>query len=189
MPDEKEDAGFKVVDRRPFAPDGSARTDSHTDSRTESRTESRAKPAEPAPPEAPPQPKPAPEPPAASGPSNLAETGRAAPDEFAESDSLESREDFGLEGGADSGEYSGFETLISYLGTTAMFQMGLVAGPGGQRIPADLLNARNTIDMIEVLERKTRGNLTPDEGRLLEDVLYELRLAYVEVERRDLKPK
>jgi len=94
-----------------------------------------------------------------------------------------------LEGGAESGDYSGFETLVSYLGTTAMFQMGLVAGPGGQRIPADLTNARNTIDMIEVLERKTRGNLTPDESRLLEDVLYELRLAYVEVERRGARPK
>jgi len=172
MPDEKEDSGFKVVDRRPFASDGSV------------RSEPAAAPA------VPPQP-PEPPAPAASGPATPA--GPASPEsarqEVEESAALESREDFGLEGGAESGEYSGFETLVSYLGTTAMFQMGLVAGPGGQRIPSDLINARNTIDMIEVLQRKTRGNLTPDESRLLEDVLYELRMAYVEVERRGARPK
>jgi hypothetical protein len=174
MPDEKEDSGFKVVDRRPFASDGSVRSE----------------PA--AAPSVPPQQEPF-EPPAsaASGPATSAgpASPESAPPEFEESAALESREDFGMEGGAESGEYSGFETLVSYLGTTAMFQMGLVAGPGGQRIPSDLINARNTIDMIEVLERKTRGNLTPDESRLLEDVLYELRMAYVEVERRSARPK
>lgn len=174
MPDEKEDTGFKVVDRRPFASDGSV------------RSESGPAPLEPAPEPSPPSP-----PPAASGPVTAEDSPGPAPsgEEFGEPAPLESREDFGLEGGAEAGDYSGFETLVSYLGTTAMFQMGLVAGPGGQRIPADLINARNTIDMIEVLERKTRGNLTPEESRLLEDVLYELRLAYVEVERRGARPK
>jgi hypothetical protein len=174
MPDEKEDAGFKVVDRRPFASDGSV------------RSEPSAAPVEP-----PPQPAGETAPPAASEPVTAADSPGPGPagDEFGGSEGLESREDFGMEGGAEAGDYSGFETLVSYLGTTAMFQMGLVAGPGGQRIPADLINARNTIDMIEVLERKTRGNLTADESRLLEDVLYELRLAYVEVERRGARPK
>jgi hypothetical protein len=174
MPDKKEDAGFKVVDRRSFATDGTVRSEPDA--------------AASAPP---PQQAPEAQPPAASGPATAA--GPAGPgtarEEFEESSALESREDFGVEGGAEAGEYSGFETLVSYLGTTAMFQMGLVSGPGGQRIPADLINARNTIDMIEVLERKTQGNLTPDEARLLEDVLYELRVAYVEVERRGARPK
>jgi len=84
--------------------------------------------------------------------------------------------------GAD--ELSGFDTLVSYLGTTAMFQLGLMAGPGGERIPPDLANARRTIEMLEVLEQKTRGNLTASEIRLLEDVLYELRMGFVEVEKR-----
>lgn len=175
MPEEKEDTGFKVVDRRPFASDGSVRPESNA-----------------APAEAPPQPASEATPPAAaSGPARPAASPRTGPagEESGEPEALESREDFGMEGGAEAGDYSGFETLVSYLGTTAMFQMGLVAGPGGQRIPADLLNARNTIDMIEVLERKTRGNLTADESRLLEDVLYELRLAYVEVERRGARAK
>jgi len=81
-------------------------------------------------------------------------------------------------------EMSGFETLVSYLSTKAMFQLGLIPGPGGERIPADLMNARRTIDLLAVLEEKTRGNLTANEQRLLEDVVYELRLSYVEVEKR-----
>ncbi len=81
----------------------------------------------------------------------------------------------------------GFETLVSYLSTTAMFQLGLLAGPSGERIPADLVNARRTIDLLDVLQQKTRGNLTPEESRLLEDVLYELRMSFVEVEKRQAK--
>jgi hypothetical protein len=83
----------------------------------------------------------------------------------------------------------GFDTLVSYLSTTAMFQMGLLAGPSGERIPADMVNARRTIDLLEVLQQKTEGNLTPDEAQLLEDVLYELRLSFVEVEKRQAQER
>ena len=83
-----------------------------------------------------------------------------------------------------------FEILLSYLSTTAMFQLGLLPGPSGERIPADLGNARRTIDLLEVLEQKTRGNLTPEEARLLDDVLADLRMGYVEVETQlAKKPK
>jgi len=79
---------------------------------------------------------------------------------------------------------SGFETLVSYLSTTAMFQLGLIAGPSGERIPADMPNAKRTVDLLEVLQEKTRGNLTASEARLLEDVLYELRMSFVEMQKR-----
>ncbi|MBZ5565304.1 MAG: DUF1844 domain-containing protein, partial [Acidobacteriia bacterium] len=46
---------------------------------------------------------------------------------------------------------------------------------------------RRTIELLEVLQRKTRGNLTPDELRLLEDVLYELRMSYLEIEKRQAR--
>jgi len=78
----------------------------------------------------------------------------------------------------------GFETLVSYLSTTAFFQLGLLAGPGGEAIPPDLENARRTIDMLEVLQQKTRGNLSSDEAQLLEEVLYEMRMSFVEVQKR-----
>lgn len=82
-----------------------------------------------------------------------------------------------------------FEMLVSYLSTTAMFQLGALPGPAGERIPADLPNARRTIDLLEVLEEKTRGNLSPNETQLLQDILYELRLIFVEVERGPSKKR
>jgi hypothetical protein len=92
-------------------------------------------------------------------------------------DDRERGEDFDLEG-------SGFETLVSSLSTTAMFQLGALPGPAGEYIPPDMPNARRTIDLLAMLKEKTRGNLTPAESRLLESVLYELRLSYVEVGKR-----
>jgi Domain of unknown function (DUF1844) len=77
-----------------------------------------------------------------------------------------------------------FAMLVSYLSTTAMFQLGLLPGPGGEYNPADLANASRTIDLLEVLQEKTRGNLTGQESKLLEDVLYELRMTYLEVQKR-----
>lgn len=82
------------------------------------------------------------------------------------------------------GELGGFETLVSYLSTTAMFQLGLIPGPSGERVPVDLPNARRTIDLLEVLQDKTKGNLTQKESSLLEDILYDLRMSYLELEKR-----
>jgi hypothetical protein len=76
-----------------------------------------------------------------------------------------------------------FQTLVSYLATTAMFQLGLLAGPSGERIPLDLGNARRSLDLLDVLQEKTQGNLTPEEGKLLDDVLYELRLSFLEIQK------
>jgi hypothetical protein len=84
-------------------------------------------------------------------------------------------------------EPSGFETLVSYLSTTTMFQLGLIAGPGGERIPSDMPNAQRTIDLLQVLQEKTSGNLTANESRLLDDVLYELRMTFVELQKRQAR--
>jgi hypothetical protein len=84
-------------------------------------------------------------------------------------------------------EPSGFETLVSYLSTTTTFQLGLLAGPGGERIPPDMANAQRTIDLLQVLQEKTQGNLTPNESRLLDDVLYELRMTFVELQKRQAR--
>ena len=86
-----------------------------------------------------------------------------------------------------SDEPSGFEMLVSYLSTTAMFQLGLMPGPGGERIPADMANAQRTIDLLQVLQEKTQGNLSPNESRLLDDVLYELRMTFVELQKRQAR--
>ena len=81
-------------------------------------------------------------------------------------------------------EGANFATLVSYLSTTAMFQLGFLPGPGGERIPADFPNARRTIDLLAVLQQKTQGNLTAEEAQMLEEVLYELRVTFVEAEQR-----
>jgi Domain of unknown function (DUF1844) len=82
-----------------------------------------------------------------------------------------------------------FAMLVSYLSTTAMFQLGLLPGPGGEYIPSDLANASRTIDLLEVLQEKTRSNLTSQETKLLDDVLYELRMTFLEVQKRVSKQK
>ncbi|HZT70563.1 MAG TPA: DUF1844 domain-containing protein [Terriglobia bacterium] len=82
-----------------------------------------------------------------------------------------------------------FAMLVSYLSTTAMFQLGLLPGPGGEYIPPDLANGSRTIDLLEVLQEKTRGNLTSQESKLLDDVLYELRMTYLEVQKQASKRK
>ena len=84
-------------------------------------------------------------------------------------------------------EGSNFETLVSYLSTTAMFQLGLIPGPGGERIPLDMENAQRTIDLLEVLQDKTKGNLTSQESRLLDNVLYELRMTFLELQKRQAR--
>ena len=82
-----------------------------------------------------------------------------------------------------------FAMLVSYLSTTAMFQLGLLPGPGGEYIPSDLANGSRTIDLLEVLQEKTRGNLTSQESKLLDEVLYELRMTFLEVQKRASKQK
>jgi hypothetical protein len=70
---------------------------------------------------------------------------------------------------------SDFGGLVVSLATQASLLLGGV--PGGP--PADLDAARSLISLLEMLQDKTRGNRTPEEDRLLEDVLYQLRMAFV----------
>lgn len=90
---------------------------------------------------------------------------------------------------ADSETSERFAMLVSYLSTTAMFQLGLLPGPGGEYAPVELANASRTIDLLEVLQEKTRGNLTRQETKLMDDVLYELRMTFLEVQKRANKQK
>jgi Domain of unknown function (DUF1844) len=77
-----------------------------------------------------------------------------------------------------------FAALLVSLGHSALYHLGLVADPqSGQRGERNLALARETIDLVEMLEEKTRGNLTPDEEHLLKDLLYDLRMRYVEAAR------
>ena len=74
-----------------------------------------------------------------------------------------------------------FVEAVNLIVMQAMVGLGLVAGPGGERIPPNLEMAKHYIDLLDVLEQKTQGNLTEDEKKLLDQVLYDLRLRYVEM--------
>ncbi len=78
-----------------------------------------------------------------------------------------------------------FQTFCLSLATSALYHLGVALHPESQQeIPeVNLPLARQSIDSLEMLEEKTRGNLDPDEAKLLESLLYELRMRFVEVGR------
>ena len=77
-----------------------------------------------------------------------------------------------------------FSTFVLSLAASAMVQLGIAPGPEGEKRGApDLTMARHTIDTLEMLAEKTRGNLDADEERLLQSVLYEVRMTFVRAER------
>jgi hypothetical protein len=71
-------------------------------------------------------------------------------------------------------------TFILSLSTSALYQLGIVEGPGGERVgqPNRLL-AQQTIDTIEMLREKMRGNLDDQEAQLFNSLLYELKMRFV----------
>jgi hypothetical protein len=73
-----------------------------------------------------------------------------------------------------------FERFLASLYMTAMMQLGLMVEQGGAP-HVDLIGARQTIDTLGMLGEKTKGNLTPKEQAFIQNALYELRMAYVEV--------
>jgi hypothetical protein len=73
-----------------------------------------------------------------------------------------------------------FERFLASLYMTAMMQLGLMVEQGGAP-NVDLIGARQTIDTLGMLAEKTKGNLTPKEQAFIQNALYELRMAYVEV--------
>jgi len=80
-----------------------------------------------------------------------------------------------------------FERFLASLYMTAMLQLGLMREEGGQP-QIDLIGARQTIDTMSLLSEKTKGNLTPAEENFLQNSLYELRMAYVEVTNTLARP-
>ncbi|MEI9969822.1 MAG: DUF1844 domain-containing protein [Terracidiphilus sp.] len=74
----------------------------------------------------------------------------------------------------------GFDQLVQQFYVTAMLQMG-AGTQEGQRPRVDIMGARTTIDLLAVLAEKTRGNLTPAEDRILQTVLFEARMAFMEL--------
>jgi hypothetical protein len=140
MPEEREEKGFKVIDRRGV---------------------------EQPPSSSPAQPPPEPPGPAASEGSQLpppqgveAEKGRAASRPSAL-------------------RVPRFLDLVQTLQMGAMVGLGLLQGPDGERPPVDLPAAKDAIDLLGILQEKTKGNLTKEEEEELREGLYHLRMGYM----------
>jgi len=76
-----------------------------------------------------------------------------------------------------------FSTFVISLSTQALAHLGEIPDPAEGRTMVDLIGAKQLIDILGMLDSKTKGNLDESEMALLENCLYDLRLKYVEVAR------
>jgi hypothetical protein len=72
-----------------------------------------------------------------------------------------------------------FPNFILSLSASALFHLGDIKNPETDEVEKDPVMAKHTIDIISMLKEKTKGNLTDDEARLIENALHDLRMRYV----------
>jgi len=181
MPNKREQEEIKVTDRRRFSSEGDVV--SRTDAEPEPPVQEPPKPQPKV--EEPPSPKPkAGEPPPAEEP----------PEPPTDAEQQASRDAFHAAGtkldaalesalGAQhrpDAMKATFETFVAEIYMTAMLQLGLLHEQG-QQPRVDLVGARHSIDLLIMIEEKTRGNLTDVEKNIMQDCLFRLRMAFVEV--------
>jgi hypothetical protein len=77
-----------------------------------------------------------------------------------------------------------FPGLVSMLATQVFFALGLIATEANKEAQPDLEIAKFNIDMLGVLEEKSKGNLDSDEEKMLTDTLQQLRMAFVQVSQK-----
>ena len=189
MAEKRQNSGFTVTDRRLFTEDGELRKDKDKD--TAERQEQKKPVASGTAKETAASEKSVgafpsagdgsevPAPPTAAEQQAQAEAYRASSKE------LDSRVE--LSGGSAKEFEMTFERFLASLYMTAMLQLGLMHQQGEQpRI--DIIGARQTIDTLSLLAEKTKGNLTSTEENFLQNSLYEVRMAYVEVTNALARP-
>lgn len=179
MAEKKQDSGFTVTDRRLFTTDGELRSevaeervapDSAAESAAVATPESTAQAVAES--KAPPPPS------AAEQKANADAYHKSAKD-------LDARVE--LSGHSSKDFEITFERFMASLYMSAMMQLGMMHEEGGQP-HIDLIGARQTIDTLALLQDKTKGNLTQTEEDFLQNSLYELRMAYVEVTNALARP-
>ena len=84
-----------------------------------------------------------------------------------------------------------FNALVLSLGSSAIVHLGEAPDPtsGQKREKPDFPMAQQSIDLLAMLQEKTRGNLTAEESRFLENMLFDLRMLYVQVSKRQGAPE
>lgn len=185
MAEKKNDSGFTVTDRRLFTSDGELRSDAAEEvEKPKSEAASAPKEAAPKAPQS------------ATPDTSAIDREMPSPPTKAEQDAQaaaykQSSQDLDKEV-----ELSGhsmkdfeitFEKFLAQLYMTAMLQLGLMRQQAEQP-RVDIIGARLTIDTLSLIAEKTKGNLTAAEENFLQNSLYELRMAYVEVTNAIARP-
>jgi len=147
--EEKQDQGFRVSDRRRFAGSESG----------EASQEGKAREGEKKPPE-------------------THEAAGEKPDAAGQEEAAKKPEQEKREEPTALPEIN-FATFVVSLSSSALIHLGIAPDPVTGEQKKDLAIAKQTIDMLAMLQEKTRGNLTEDEGQLMESMLYDLRMRYV----------
>jgi hypothetical protein len=161
----QDEVSYTVTDRRKFNPDGSVREGVVLDE---------PKPAA-APPPAPAEQRPAPA--AATPPSPAPEAHGAMPEEMADDD------DFADEDMPGARDPASFVNFLTTLATNAAASLGAVPHPATGQRSVDLDTGKYWLDVLGMIRDKTKGNLHPQESRLLEGLLADLRMQYVTMVR------
>lgn len=169
---EKKQESFTVTDRRLFTIDGEARTETQEEEAPKPRSAAAQAAATPPDTSVPP-------PPSASEQQVQADAYRKSAKD------MDTRVE--LSGHSAKELEMTFERFLASLYMSAMFQLGLMHEEGGQP-RVDLIGARQTIDTMSLISEKTKGNLTAAEANFMQNSLYELRMAYVEVTNALARP-
>ena len=165
---------FKVVDRRPFNPDGSPRELSPEErAENERAAESAAAAVAPEPRSATPQTAPPSESPTAPEP----QAARSAP-----------RPERAHAGGDPLDDPTSFLSLIMSLASNAASSLGMMPHPVTGETGVDLKTAKHWIDVLGMLEQKTQGNLDEQEAQVVESLLADLRMQYVSFSSSPMPP-
>lgn len=179
----REESGFTVTDRRLFTPEGDLRSDAPEESEPKPPAAAASK-------ETPPKQENSP------APSSFAEQDMPTPPTSDEQEAQAAAYQKSSKDLDKQVELSGhsvkdfeitFERFLASLYMSAMLQLGLMRQQGSQP-QVDIIGARQTIDTLSLLAEKTKGNLTAAEENFLQNSLYELRMAYVEVTNALARP-
>ena len=77
-----------------------------------------------------------------------------------------------------------FSTFVISLSTQALMHLGEIANPVSGHVAADVPAAKQMIDLLGMIKEKTNGNLNANEDRLMQDILFDLRMKYVEAVKK-----
>lgn len=164
----KEKKAFQVVDKRRFDSDGAERSPEEQALKTELPISEELSSSE--------------EPLSSENTSGDPSTKVSGHDPKTEASTAQ--ESIGNDGAGQGEEPVAFTSFVMSLATQVLVQLGEMPAPSGMEIPQDLESARQTIDILTMLQSRTRGNLTTEEVRFLEEVLHSLRMSFINAKKK-----